>query len=95
MFRNSKAIEVVIRGTSSSKFNGLFEKENTGEWVMKLLGLSNNICNFDSFSFQYARQSHDSKMLGEMIFGSVAMTYKGQTVKVHEIRYDSKGQRLT
>ncbi|PFX15192.1 Folliculin-interacting protein 1 [Stylophora pistillata] len=35
---------------------------------------------------QYARQSHDSKMLGEMIFGSVAMTYKGQTVKVHEIR---------
>ena len=37
MFRNSKAIEVVIRGTSSSKFNGLFEKENTGEWVMKLL----------------------------------------------------------
>jgi len=26
-------------------------------------------------------------MLGEMIFGSVAMTYKGQTVKVHEIRY--------
>lgn len=25
-------------------------------------------------------------MLGEMIFGSVAMTYKGQTVKVHEIR---------
>ena len=38
MFRNSKAIEVVIRGTSSSKFNGLqLEKENTGEWVMKLL----------------------------------------------------------
>ena len=28
---------MVIRGTSSSKFNGLFEKENTGEWVMKLL----------------------------------------------------------
>ena len=28
---------MVIRGTLSSKFNGLqLEKENTGEWVMKL-----------------------------------------------------------
>lgn len=28
---------MVIRGTSSSKFHGLqLEKENTGEWVMKL-----------------------------------------------------------
>ncbi|KAL9961097.1 hypothetical protein ACROYT_G029979 [Oculina patagonica] len=35
---------------------------------------------------QNPRPSHDAKMLGEMIFGSVAMTYKGQTVKVHEIR---------
>lgn len=34
----------------------------------------------------HSRPSQDAKMLGEMIFGSVAMTYKGQTVKVHEIR---------
>lgn len=34
----------------------------------------------------HARPSQDATMLGEMIFGSVAMTYKGQTVKVHEIR---------
>lgn len=40
-----------------------------------------------SHDFQNPRPSHDAKMLGEMIFGSVAMTYKGQTVKVHEIRY--------
>ncbi|XP_048590389.1 folliculin-interacting protein 1 [Nematostella vectensis] len=32
------------------------------------------------------KPSHDSKMLGEMLFGSVAMAYKGSTVKVHLIR---------
>lgn len=35
---------------------------------------------------QLRRPSSDSTMLGEMIFGSVAMTYKGSTVKVHVIR---------
>ena len=35
---------------------------------------------------QSVRPSSDSKMLGEMIFGSVAMTYKGATVKVHVLR---------
>lgn len=40
---------------------------------------------------QHPRLSHDATMLGEMIFGSVAMTYKGQTVKVHEIRFVLSG----
>ncbi|XP_031574334.1 folliculin-interacting protein 1-like [Actinia tenebrosa] len=34
----------------------------------------------------HRRSSSDSTLLGEMIFGSVAMTYKGSTVKVHLIR---------
>lgn len=32
------------------------------------------------------RQLSDSKMLGEMMFGSVAMAYRGTTLKVHSIR---------
>lgn len=32
------------------------------------------------------RISSDSQLIGEMIFGSVEMTYKGPTVKAHSIR---------
>ena len=28
----------------------------------------------------------DFKMLGEMMFGSAPMTYKGQSLKVHEVK---------
>ena len=33
------------------------------------------------------RVSSDAQLFGEMIFGSVEMTYKGPTVKAHSIRY--------
>ncbi|XP_062867486.1 folliculin-interacting protein 1 isoform X2 [Trichomycterus rosablanca] len=33
-----------------------------------------------------SRYSSDSNMLGEMMFGSVAMSYKGSTLKIHQIR---------
>lgn len=36
---------------------------------------------------QRRRLSPDAQLLGEMVFGSVEMTYKGPTVKVHSIRY--------
>nr|XP_008102950.1 PREDICTED: LOW QUALITY PROTEIN: folliculin-interacting protein 1 [Anolis carolinensis] len=36
--------------------------------------------------FQGSRCSSDPNMLGEMMFGSVAMSYKGSTLKIHQIR---------
>ncbi|XP_029956467.1 folliculin-interacting protein 1 isoform X2 [Salarias fasciatus] len=36
--------------------------------------------------FQTPRCSSDVVMLGEMMFGSVAMSYKGSTLKIHQIR---------
>ncbi|XP_028838065.1 folliculin-interacting protein 1 isoform X2 [Denticeps clupeoides] len=36
--------------------------------------------------FQSPRCSSDANMLGEMMFGSVAMSYKGSTLKIHQIR---------
>uniref|UniRef100_A0A8C1UR49 Folliculin interacting protein 1 n=1 Tax=Cyprinus carpio TaxID=7962 RepID=A0A8C1UR49_CYPCA len=33
-----------------------------------------------------SRCSSDANMLGEMMFGSVAMSYKGSTLKIHQIR---------
>ncbi|XP_049448947.1 folliculin-interacting protein 1 isoform X1 [Epinephelus fuscoguttatus] len=36
--------------------------------------------------FQGPRCSSDVVMLGEMMFGSVAMSYKGSTLKIHQIR---------
>uniref|UniRef100_A0A670YEH0 Folliculin interacting protein 2 n=1 Tax=Pseudonaja textilis TaxID=8673 RepID=A0A670YEH0_PSETE len=40
----------------------------------------------DEKQFQYARPASDVNMLGEMMFGSVAMSYKGSTLKIHYIR---------
>ncbi|XP_026796887.1 folliculin-interacting protein 1 isoform X2 [Pangasianodon hypophthalmus] len=41
----------------------------------------------DQSRFQGAsRCSSDPNMLGEMMFGSVAMSYKGSTLKIHQIR---------
>ncbi|KAK2542809.1 folliculin-interacting protein 2 isoform X4 [Columba livia] len=36
--------------------------------------------------YQYTRPASDVNMLGEMMFGSVAMSYKGCTLKIHYIR---------
>ncbi|XP_015200063.2 folliculin-interacting protein 2 isoform X2 [Lepisosteus oculatus] len=36
--------------------------------------------------YQYTRAASDVNMLGEMMFGSVAMSYKGSTLKIHYIR---------
>ncbi|XP_039175309.1 folliculin-interacting protein 2 isoform X3 [Crotalus tigris] len=36
--------------------------------------------------YQYVRPASDVNMLGEMMFGSVAMSYKGSTLKIHYIR---------
>ncbi|XP_061608475.1 folliculin-interacting protein 1 isoform X1 [Phyllopteryx taeniolatus] len=40
--------------------------------------------------FQGSRCSSDVVMLGEMMFGSVAMSYKGSTLKIHQIRSPSQ-----
>uniref|UniRef100_A0A672QYN3 Folliculin-interacting protein 1-like n=1 Tax=Sinocyclocheilus grahami TaxID=75366 RepID=A0A672QYN3_SINGR len=37
-----------------------------------------------------SRCSSDANMLGEMMFGSVAMSYKGSTLKIHQIRSPSQ-----
>ncbi|XP_006010627.1 folliculin-interacting protein 1 isoform X2 [Latimeria chalumnae] len=36
--------------------------------------------------YQSSRCFSDANMLGEMMFGSVAMSYKGSTLKIHQIR---------
>ncbi|XP_028658484.2 folliculin-interacting protein 2-like isoform X1 [Erpetoichthys calabaricus] len=36
--------------------------------------------------YQYTRPASDVNMLGEMMFGSVAMRYRGSTLKIHYIR---------
>ncbi|GAB1287624.1 Folliculin-interacting protein 2 [Apodemus speciosus] len=36
--------------------------------------------------YQYTKPASDVNMLGEMMFGSVAMSYKGSTLKIHYIR---------
>lgn len=36
---------------------------------------------------QYTRPASDVNMLGEMMFGSVSMSYKGSTLKIHHIRW--------
>ncbi|XP_072002065.1 folliculin-interacting protein 1 isoform X1 [Engystomops pustulosus] len=36
--------------------------------------------------YQSSRCPADANMLGEMMFGSVAMSYKGSTLKIHQIR---------
>uniref|UniRef100_A0A803J9Y0 UDENN FNIP1/2-type domain-containing protein n=1 Tax=Xenopus tropicalis TaxID=8364 RepID=A0A803J9Y0_XENTR len=36
--------------------------------------------------YQYIKPASDVNMLGEMMFGSVAMSYKGSTLKIHYIR---------
>nr|DBA29051.1 TPA: hypothetical protein GDO54_009318 [Pyxicephalus adspersus] len=36
--------------------------------------------------YQYSKPASDVNMLGEMMFGSVAMSYKGSTLKIHLIR---------
>lgn len=46
---------------------------------------------FDNLFFLASPQgasccSSDPNMLGEMMFGSVAMSYKGSTLKIHQIR---------
>ncbi|XP_028831953.1 folliculin-interacting protein 2 [Denticeps clupeoides] len=37
-------------------------------------------------TYQYTRPASDVNMLGEMMFGSVAMSYKGSMLKIHHIR---------
>ncbi|XP_062864241.1 folliculin-interacting protein 2 isoform X2 [Trichomycterus rosablanca] len=37
-------------------------------------------------TYQYTRPASDLNMLGEMMFGSVAMSYRGSTLKIHHIR---------
>uniref|UniRef100_A0A8C5PVE4 Folliculin interacting protein 1 n=1 Tax=Leptobrachium leishanense TaxID=445787 RepID=A0A8C5PVE4_9ANUR len=39
---------------------------------------------------QRSRCPSDANMLGEMMFGSVAMSYKGSTLKIHQIRSPSQ-----
>ncbi|KAJ8347966.1 hypothetical protein SKAU_G00265550 [Synaphobranchus kaupii] len=40
--------------------------------------------------FNNSRCSSDASMLGEMMFGSVAMSYKGSMLKIHQIRSPSQ-----
>ncbi|GAB6018833.1 Folliculin-interacting protein 1 [Chamberlinius hualienensis] len=44
----------------------------------------------NGIGYQYLRPRSDVKMLGEMIFGSVAMSYKGVAIKIHSIRSSSQ-----
>lgn len=51
-----------------------------------LLLKADDSCYDASPPLQGSRCSSDVVMLGEMMFGSVAMSYKGSTLKIHQIR---------
>ncbi|XP_035671144.1 folliculin-interacting protein 2-like isoform X2 [Branchiostoma floridae] len=42
--------------------------------------------NSTGFKYQYLRPGSDVKLLGEMMFGSIALSYQGSTLKIHNIR---------
>ncbi|PSN41279.1 hypothetical protein C0J52_14352 [Blattella germanica] len=44
----------------------------------------------NGFGYQYTRPNPDVTMLGEMIFGSVAMSFQGSVSKVHSIKGPSR-----
>ncbi|XP_071952018.1 folliculin-interacting protein 1-like [Antedon mediterranea] len=50
---------------------------------------SSNPCldNGENGKYQFQRPGSDVKLLGEMMFGSVAISYRGSTLKVHTLRY--------
>ncbi|XP_033103120.1 folliculin-interacting protein 1-like isoform X2 [Anneissia japonica] len=50
---------------------------------------SSNPCldNGENGKYQFVKPGSDAKMLGEMMFGSVAINYRGSTLKVHTLRY--------
>jgi len=68
------------------------EKQNTSKKPSTHSSCSNQDGGFDhsqglkSPKYQCTKPNSDVKMLGEMIFGSVAMVYKGSVLKVHYIR---------
>lgn len=40
----------------------------------------------NGYGYQYTRPNSDVTLMGEMIFGSVAMTYKGMSSKIHSMK---------
>lgn len=54
--------------------------------AIRINRISANLFLLKQFQLQYKKFSDDAAFLGEMIFGSVAMTYKGENIcKIHKI----------
>ncbi|XP_044520616.1 folliculin-interacting protein 1 isoform X2 [Gracilinanus agilis] len=66
-----KCCQLKPGGDSSSSLDSSINSSDTKEQCPK---------------YQGSRCSSDANMLGEMMFGSVAMSYKGSTLKIHQIR---------
>ncbi|XP_077596506.1 folliculin-interacting protein 1 isoform X2 [Stigmatopora nigra] len=88
------AEDVHVAATEGKMFGKCFRLRATGGSSSSLDSSSSSSCASESareskepgLRFQASRCSSDVVMLGEMMFGSVAMSYKGSTLKIHQIR---------
>ncbi|XP_057677063.1 folliculin-interacting protein 1 isoform X1 [Corythoichthys intestinalis] len=83
-----------LTATEGKMFGKCFRLRPTGGSSSSLDSSSSSSCASETaretkdqgLRFQASRCSSDVVMLGEMMFGSVAMSYKGSTLKIHQIR---------
>ncbi|XP_077448447.1 folliculin-interacting protein 1 isoform X2 [Stigmatopora argus] len=84
-----------VAATEGKMFGKCFRLRATGGSSSSLDSSSSSSCASETareskepagLRFQASRCSSDVVMLGEMMFGSVAMSYKGSTLKIHQIR---------
>ncbi|KAJ6668724.1 hypothetical protein lerEdw1_012207 [Lerista edwardsae] len=76
----------VTKGLSNRYENLLYMYQDCERPGRQVLFDSTAVRKIDEATSQYTRPASDVNMLGEMMFGSVAMSYKGSTLKIHYIR---------
>ncbi|GLG93997.1 CLUMA_CG009771, isoform A [Gryllus bimaculatus] len=78
LFDSSAVLKTVIENTQCSKSRlGSKPKCDNPKRTEAYVEVTNGV------GYQYTRPSSDVNLMGEMIFGSVAMTFKGMVCKVH------------
>ncbi|KAJ9574157.1 hypothetical protein L9F63_008413, partial [Diploptera punctata] len=81
---DSKAVQKVsLESNSCSKLKFGQRQKNENKKTETYVEVTNG------FGYQYMRPSSDVTMLGEMIFGSVAMSFQGSVSKVHTMNSPS------
>ncbi|XP_068258995.1 folliculin-interacting protein 2 isoform X2 [Nyctibius grandis] len=86
--RKIEAVVQKVAEDASVKTSGKNCQTNNGNNISSHSPSINCVQNIKEqiLKYQYTRPASDVNMLGEMMFGSVAMSYKGSTLKIHYIR---------